>query len=469
VERVSLPATYEVDNEFDSAKFIKMRLKACHDGKNLNGSVFEVQGMAAAESSIANTPVLAHVVWKDGVPDFGGHDMHIEDDRASPGKDRLVYDETPIGVIPEACNHEIRKDGGHSYVFADCYLWRGYMNYAEDVISREKTVPLSIEVAVDAYRYDRKADAYVITDYKYTGVTLLGSGEEPAMEGACATVFAKKDVYALMEDLKEEIIRYQSGAAAPDLIQDTSPPEGGKGDEGLEKIEFQLAGEIVQGLNERLSMEGTVTTDWGTYPRYSYWDHDMDKGEVYAIDREDWNLYGFGFSFAGDAVVVDFASKKRKRLDVVDFTDGTGEQLFATMEVLKEVGEQFVQSQTAVAELREQSEGLKAQVAEMAGKLEMAERQAQELETYRAEAEKEAKHAAAAAVISEFADLEGNAEFEAVKEKAAEFAVDELRKECYAIRGKHVHVQRFTKQPLRIPLATSDENQEWALLSKYAK
>ena len=32
-------ATYSVDNTYDSDRFIKLRVKVCHDGQNANGSV----------------------------------------------------------------------------------------------------------------------------------------------------------------------------------------------------------------------------------------------------------------------------------------------------------------------------------------------------------------------------------------------------------------------------------------------
>ena len=51
----------------------------------------------------------------------------------------------------------------------------------------------------------------------------------------------------------------------------------------------------------------TITTDWGSMPRYWFVDYDRDASEVYAEDYENgWNLYGFPYSMDGDHVVIDF-------------------------------------------------------------------------------------------------------------------------------------------------------------------
>ena len=74
LQHLSLATTYEVDETFDSDKFIKMCLRVAHDGKNPNSSSFEVSDMDNAKESIKNIPILAHVIYdEDDQPQFGGH------------------------------------------------------------------------------------------------------------------------------------------------------------------------------------------------------------------------------------------------------------------------------------------------------------------------------------------------------------------------------------------------------------
>ena len=62
LQNLSLATTYEVDNNFDSDKIIKMRLRVCHDQINPNRSEFDVENMEKTKDSIKNIPILANVI-----------------------------------------------------------------------------------------------------------------------------------------------------------------------------------------------------------------------------------------------------------------------------------------------------------------------------------------------------------------------------------------------------------------------
>jgi hypothetical protein len=81
LQNVSLSTTYEIDNSFDSDKFVKIWLRVAHDGINPNRSAFTLNCIEDAKESIYNIPILANVIFdENGVPQFNGHDMHIEDE-----------------------------------------------------------------------------------------------------------------------------------------------------------------------------------------------------------------------------------------------------------------------------------------------------------------------------------------------------------------------------------------------------
>ena len=144
LQHLSLATTYEIDNSFDSDKFIKMRLRVCHDGDNPNRSHFEVDDMEKTKDSIKNIPILANVIVdENGEVQFGGHDMELEQSKVNKEEVKLIYKEVPIGVVPETCNHEIKEFDNKNYVFCDAYIWKGYANYAEDIINRDENIKLS--------------------------------------------------------------------------------------------------------------------------------------------------------------------------------------------------------------------------------------------------------------------------------------------------------------------------------------
>mgnify|MGYP001198098765 FL=1 len=236
---LNLATTYEVDDSFDSDKFIKLRLRVCHDGINPNGTSFIVDVMDDAKESIKNIPLLAHVVFdENGQPQFGAHDMHIEKDKVNDGEYRIIYDEQPIGVIPETNNYEIAEYNGRNYVFVDCYCWRDYSNYAEAIIERDKTINLSMEIYVDEYRYNNQTKIYEILKYRYKGITLLGNSVGTGMIEAKATTeeFSLKNsdkFNEMMTELNEELSKHSNHSLASSCMTFSNKKEDNELEEKL--------------------------------------------------------------------------------------------------------------------------------------------------------------------------------------------------------------------------------------------
>lgn len=215
LENISIATTYELDDTFDSEKFIKLRIRVCHDGENPNGSHFSLENIDKAKESIKNIPILGYCYFdEDGNPQFGAHEMHIEVDKTDEDKLRIIYDEVPIGVVPETCNYEVKEHKGRNYVYVDGYVWKNYSNYMQDIIERDKNVNISMEIEVDSYKYDKELGYFDITDYRYTGITMLGNDVGTGMVDAKATTTIanfeqqKEKMVILMQELKEELALY---------------------------------------------------------------------------------------------------------------------------------------------------------------------------------------------------------------------------------------------------------------------
>ena len=105
----SVEVDFEVDENFDSESFIKLNLRLMHDGENPKGLNFTTESLENAIESIKNKPILGRVIFDDdNQPQFSSHDRHIEEDYN--GNIRIVYDEIPIGLIPESSKLEIKKE-----------------------------------------------------------------------------------------------------------------------------------------------------------------------------------------------------------------------------------------------------------------------------------------------------------------------------------------------------------------------
>ena len=489
-ENLSLAATYEIDNSFDSEKFIKMRLRVCHDGKNPNGSFFSIDTIESARESLKNAWVLAHVIYDEDEDDldFGSHDMHIEDHQMKDheGEQKLIYDEQIIGIIPETNNYEINKFDGRNYVYCDCFISRDYSNYATDIIERDKTVNLSMEIIVDAGHYCKQDKTYHIDAFRYRGVTFLGRKVGTGMLKAAGTTecFSKENALFMLDELREELERYQTvkvddnpvkEGGLSDLNQDRINEILGEYGFALEELTFEiteemteeefranldivkdeqeafaLQGQIVEELCEQLSAE-RIECEWGSYARYWFVDYDPEVSMVYCYDVEDWKLYGFAYSLEGDAITIDFESKARKKFIIADFVDGSSEQ-FNFAQIVNDIT-------TAMNESRAQ---LQAEYDSYMESHATTNEEVEELRNFQAE-RLEADHRAAVDVaLAEFTDLEENEEFAALLENAYNYEnLEELVRDCYVIRGKAVK-PTFSAKPVKaatvkIPVETKTE------------
>lgn len=225
---VQTPSLFKVDQSFDEDRFMRVRIAVMHSGENRNKSSFDTKVIKAAKDTFANIPILANVITytdKDGntVVDYGGHDMHIEQDAFDESKTRLIYDERVVGVIPENNNFEIVHDdeSDRDYVYVDGLLYREYGNYACDVLeSRNNRTDVSAEIYCDEISYDANTQILVVNEMRMSGVTLLGADVTPAMQGAHAETFSISDdnrqsqLVEIMKELTESLNNYTAAIQA---------------------------------------------------------------------------------------------------------------------------------------------------------------------------------------------------------------------------------------------------------------
>jgi len=172
--------------------------------------------------------------------------------------------------------------------------------------------------------------------------------------------------------------------------------------------EFSLSAEqFFRELHDALSAEVYTDPIWGETRRYWYMDHDYEANEVYAYDISDDKIYGFMYARNGDNVVIDFASKKRKKTVYADFDEG--ESTFSVREIISEFRSKF-----------------------------------------------EKRTADEAEVFGRFADLSGNELFEQLRSDCSEMTIDQIEEKCFAIRGRSTPAAHFSldsqAKPPRIPI-----------------
>jgi hypothetical protein len=438
LQHLSLATTYEVDESFDSEKYIKMRLRVCHDGTNPNRSNFNVDNMENAQDSIKNIPILANVIFDENdQPQFGSHDMELEKSKTQEGEYKLIYKEVPIGLVPETCNHEISEFKGKNYVFVDGYVWKDYSNYAQDIIERDEDIKLSMEILVDGYSYNAKEKVYNITDYRYQGITFLNKDAGTGMENALATTGTfeentKQRFILMMEELKETLSNYdinkteEGGSKIVDEKIIALLSEYKVSQEELpfniEEMQFE---EIEGKLKELYSNNNSE--DNNKEPEKFIKSFELSHSEIrYAlynllspIENEDneWyfvdQVYDDRFEYENWEGTKIYRQGYKKEDDNVSF-EGDRVELFQERltkeekDVLDKMRSNYSILETEVEKLREFQQNVFTEV--------------------RKEAED--------TLFSQFDEkLIGVEEYEKLKETASEFEIKDLEKECYVILG----------------------------------
>lgn len=178
---------FEEAEESPAEGLLPVEFKACHTGVNLNKTSISEDAMNAALASFSNRPVLGYIHEVDGEPEFFTHNRHIDDEE-------IVYDEVPVGVIPESCDARlvIDEENGKQYVVVKGYIYEEYTKAAE-ILRREKECPVSVELSVRELSYSAEEKVLVIESFYFMGITILGKDEEgndvnPGMEGATVTL-----------------------------------------------------------------------------------------------------------------------------------------------------------------------------------------------------------------------------------------------------------------------------------------
>ena len=248
----------------DDSNLMKVKITVMHDGINYNGSKFTLQDMKRAEESVKNIPILGYVLRDtDGnLDDFDGHNMETRVKDSDKGFEiETYYLEKPIGVVPESCNPRYEEIDGLNHLIVDGYIWKSYSNGSYKLIENSSFKGVSMEIEVLDGHWNELENVYDITDYRYTGITVLGDMVEPAMGDTCkiqkysacvdykeALADIYKEIYSLerkednMEEVKEEVV---VEAQQEPEVEEVVEPEETK-EEVVEVEETTDAEEVVE-------------------------------------------------------------------------------------------------------------------------------------------------------------------------------------------------------------------------------
>lgn len=240
-------------------------LQACHIDENINGSNIKESVMTAALPSFSNRPILGYIHEVDGKPEFYGHNMHLDEDG------NVIYDEIPVGVIPESCDAKLVYDEekDKTYVEVKGYIFEEYSKAAE-ILEREQECSVSVELSIRELSYDAKKKYLDIEDFFFSGVTILGKDEDgevvrPGMSGSNIklTDFSRENNSMFSENDKLVEVLEKLNATLSNFQIDDNQGKEDKTDVELENFEevieevTETTEEVVEEVTEEVAEEST--------------------------------------------------------------------------------------------------------------------------------------------------------------------------------------------------------------------
>jgi len=176
----------EVISENANSEFAIVSLDFFASGLNLHDLYISEDTLMKTKDTIKNCPL----VWR---LDEIKNDIYTHD-----------KDEVPCGFVPETFEIKARKlSDGRTMLSAVAYVWKRYTGALLDFFKRDgHTKPVSVEMSV--LRSGETQEGKIeLLDYKFIGITVLGSSVTPAIPLASANILS----YAGITDEYNEALR----------------------------------------------------------------------------------------------------------------------------------------------------------------------------------------------------------------------------------------------------------------------
>ena len=397
-----------VNEEFTLCKAYVMGL-----GVNRNFSYISREATDAALPTLGYCPVVGHLIRKeDGTYYMGSHDYTITEDW------ELKSITVPYGVVVEdSFDYEDVEEFGETvtYLTANIILWTGrYEDLNSAIYSDDFYFNQSMEINPKQWRNYKEDSNYTdIVDYSFSALCLLGKADSESTNGhtdenehsepcfISASVipieFSKSEFAEAMNEMKEKLsfcLKNQSSTTVTDVTMEVDIDKNNGGSTMAEEIKNEVVDEVTETVVEE-TLEETV------------------ENTVEDVAEE---------------VVEETIDETTE--EIVDETVEENKEDTPTGEVVEETTEETV--------VEESNEDYSVLYSELKEKYDALENEVVSLREYKQTKESEERKCAEDALFADYEETIGETEeFKSLKEKASEFSLDALKKECLCIVGMY--------------------------------
>ena len=433
-----------VNEEFTLCKAYVMGL-----GVNRNFSYISREATDAALPTLGYCPVVGHLIRKeDGTYYMGSHDYTITEDW------ELKSITVPYGVVVEdSFDYEDVEEFGETvtYLTANIILWTGrYEDLNSAIYSDDFYFNQSMEINPKQWRNYKEDSNYTdIVDYSFSALCLLGKADSESTNGhtdenehsepcfISASVipieFSKSEFAEAMNEMKEKLsfcLKNQSSTTVTDVTMEVDIDKNNGGSTMAEEIKNEVVGEVTETVVEE-TLEETV------------------ENTVEDVAEE----------------VVEETTDETTE-EIVDETVEENKEDTPTEEVVEETTEETV--------VEESNEDYSVLYSELKEKYDALENEVVSLREYKQAKESEERKYAEDALFADYEETIGETEeFKSLKEKASEFSLDALKKEClcivgmYSMTNKTKETNKSDSLKFSLEPETSEDEPYGGLMKKY--
>ena len=205
---VNLPVrNFYSSREENDSDFLKVTLMAIAEGKNLNKSIFTLEGMKTNKDTFINKPILCAFPNRQ-VGDNHNFEIAVDPETGEEYQTFLGKNaEKPVGMIPESSDIRIENIDGKNWIVLDGYIWKKY-NYelVQDILKKSNgwavrnNKNISVEILVDDESMEMSEDGYeILNNWVGNGITILADHVNPAVESANLSLTMKEKMFSKAE------------------------------------------------------------------------------------------------------------------------------------------------------------------------------------------------------------------------------------------------------------------------------
>ena len=421
--------TFAESNEnlqsINDAQFVLARVRCFAEGITSHGWKFSLDAVKKASFSLCGKPILwSYSTWTD---DAQGHEP----------------DEIACGFIPKSeeladIQYVYDENYEKTFVEVNCYIWKVYADKIVDILARTDGVK---DVSSELWIIGQdEADEYNVTDYVYTGVTILGEAINPAVKGADIRVVKFSEEYKQAE---------------AEFVKTLNSEDG----------DTKMDNEKIQELDN--ATEVTTTT-----VRVSEYTTKYDDDGNYAGDREETHCVSeTTVEEVPETEVFEETATEAEVEETVEVDNAECDKEDNAEGCIEDKNSETPDYEALYNAVQEQVNALTSELDELKASYSAMEVKCADLEEYKANKETEEMTKAVNCAISEVADCFSADEIEEWKAKAVNCSnIDAFKNELKACAfDKQKSTKPSIRNPIPLEFANKEDNANESLWQRVAK